>query len=128
MIVVTVELKSAISHTRDRVLGVLTIANDGTGDARVGHYVAELKDARGRVLDTCRIRAFPRMRLLAWDLIYRALRATRGDRNGDDVTGRQRAMLAVAREMREVAAGRYVAMSLDARDVVGLRPRLRPAR
>ena len=118
MIVITVELKSAISRTRDRVLGVLTIANDGTGGATTGNYRATLAGVRGRVIDTCVVRGFPRKKLLAWDLIYRALRATRGDRNDDHVTGRQRALLDVAREMREVAAGRYVAMSPDAREVV----------
>ena len=92
MIIVTVELHNAITGKR-KVLGTLKIANDATGDARTGHYVGELRGANGRVLETCRVRGFPRKRLLAWDLVYRALRAMRGDRNGDDVTGAQRRAL-----------------------------------
>ena len=93
MIVVTVELESAISPDRDRLLGVLTIANDATGTATSGDYRAELRGADGRVLETCVVRGFPRARLLAWDLVYRALRTMRGDKNGDDVTGEQRRAL-----------------------------------
>ena len=117
MIVVTVELKSAISRTRDRVLGVMTIANDGTGGATIGHYCATLAGVRGRVLDSCVVRGFPRKKLLAWDLIYRALRATRGDRNGDDVTGYQRRALVVARVVDEMRAWRGVPGGQTARAI-----------
>lgn len=104
MIVVTVELRSAISHTRNKVLGVLTIANDGTGNDTTGNYRARLTGVRGRSIDTCMIKGFPRKRLLGWDLVYRVLRATRGDRNGDDVTGNQRRVLDVARVVTEMRA------------------------
>ena len=95
MIIVTIELHGAVSLTR-KVLGTLKIANDGTGTAATGNYTAELRGANGRVLETCRVRGFPRKRRLACDLVYRALRAMRGDQNGDDVTDAQRRALDAA--------------------------------
>ena len=65
MIIVTVELRSAISRSRDKVLGRLTIANDGTGDASRGHYAATLEGRGGRVIGSCVIKDFPRKRLPA---------------------------------------------------------------
>lgn len=52
MIRVTVELVSAISPDRSRVLGTIEIANDATGSAEVGNYTgtlhAEYTGASGR--------------------------------------------------------------------------------
>lgn len=88
MIRVTVELISAISPSRNRVLGIATISNDGhkfteTNGVR-SDYDVEINQAgqhfdqiwkRTRVLD------FPRKRLGAWDLLYRALKDIVGKRN-----------------------------------------------
>ena len=89
MIVVKVELPSARTG-KTSTLGTLRIVNDATGTATSGNYTGELRGANGRALETCRVSGFPRKRRLAWDLVYRVLRATRGDKNRDDVTGAQR--------------------------------------
>lgn len=86
MIRVTVELISArtgeISH-----LGTAIITNDGTRSVESkgtrGDYLVTLSQ-RGRPETLWRkgwVRDFPRQRLGAFDLLYRALRATVGDRN-----------------------------------------------
>lgn len=69
MIKVTVELISAHGPQFNKVLGVGYISNDGTGTHGTGNYNARLGKRRGRV------EGFPRQRLGAWDLLYRALRA-----------------------------------------------------
>jgi hypothetical protein len=56
-----------------------TIANTGTPTS--GDYRIELCDAAGRKWKTGGIGGFPRRRLLAWDLLYRALRKLVGNRN-----------------------------------------------
>jgi hypothetical protein len=83
MIRVTLELVSARDgHTE--VLGVGYISNDGAGTPARGNYnVRLMRRGRGDILwKTGRVEDFPRKRLLGWDLLYRALRATLGDRNG----------------------------------------------
>jgi hypothetical protein len=75
MIVVTVELKSAISRTRDRTLGQVTIANDGTGTATRGNYLAVATGRGGRTLATARVEGFPRRSRHALRLLVRALKA-----------------------------------------------------
>jgi hypothetical protein len=42
MIRITVELISARNESRNRVLGTMEIANDGTGDLEVGNYTGTL--------------------------------------------------------------------------------------
>jgi len=87
MIRVTMELISARTGETE-LLGIAEICNDGNGSQSIGHYVAKLgkrgrpvlQDGRqiwrhGRVLN------FPRLRLGAWDLLYRCLRSAVGDRN-----------------------------------------------
>lgn len=89
MIVVRVELHSAITG-RVTTLGTAHLANDVTGTPDLGNYeVAFYK--RGvtnpRVRQTAglwragKVTGFPRKRLLAWDLLYRALGEVVGDRN-----------------------------------------------
>ena len=82
MIVVTVELLSAVTGARTH-LGTAVIANDGRGTVTSGNYDVRLSK-RGRPADIWRrgrVEGFPRKRLGAWDLLYRALRATVGGRN-----------------------------------------------
>jgi hypothetical protein len=58
-----------------------TIANTGTGTTTSGAYRIELRDAAGRLWKTGHVEGFPRKRLLAWDLLYRALEKLVGNRN-----------------------------------------------
>jgi len=80
MLVVRIELHSAVTD------GVSTIAtgvivNTGTGSPTQGNYRIELRDAAGRRWKSGHIEGFPRKRLLAWDLLYRALEKLVGNRN-----------------------------------------------
>jgi hypothetical protein len=82
MIKVTIQLDSAIHHSRDRILGILTIANDGTGDAKTGNYTFELSKFDGKgVWKKGTIKGFDRIKRGPYDLIYQALRQAVGFRN-----------------------------------------------
>lgn len=68
MIRVTVELLPHGDETRKRTIGLMEIANDGTGDVETGHYrgklIAEYTDGRPG-----RIENFRRQRQSVWSLI-----------------------------------------------------------
>lgn len=88
MIRITVELVPYSAPHKPRHLGTAVIYNDGTGTATVGNYRVGLSK-RGRprsVWKEGRVRGFPRKRLGAWDLLFRALLTTVGKRNGIDST------------------------------------------
>jgi hypothetical protein len=80
MLIVKIELHSAVTG-RITTIATGTIANTGTGSAVQGNYRIELRDAAGRKWKTGHIEGFPRNRLLAWDLLYRALEKLVGNRN-----------------------------------------------
>lgn len=83
MIRVTVELLPGGDAGRARHLGTAYIANDGTGTETTGSYSVMLS-RRGMpwsIWKRGRVQGFPRKRLLAWDLLYRALDGTVGHRN-----------------------------------------------
>ena len=75
MIRVTIELISAVSASKNKTLGILDIANDGTGDQEIGNYVAtlhaEYTQPNGR---ECRILGFLRHRQSVWSLVGAALK------------------------------------------------------
>jgi len=80
MIKVTVELDSAISSSRDKVLGIMTISNDGmlsveTAGRRASYdvHISKGGQAIKQTLFECKIENFPRKRDNVWDLIYLAL-------------------------------------------------------
>lgn len=75
MIRVTVELipYGDESHPRRQILGTAKIANVG-GTATLGHYRYELRGKRGQRIRSGVVSGFPRKRLLAWDLLSRALK------------------------------------------------------
>ncbi len=75
MIVVTVELKSAISASRNRMLGQLVISNDGTGGETYGNYDARFTGEAGRAGKRGRVERYPRKALAIWNLIRRACEA-----------------------------------------------------
>ena len=80
MLVIRIELHSAITG---QVTSLATgkIVNTGTGSSTQGNYRIELRDAAGRVWKRGHIEGFPRKRLLAWDLFYRALEKLVGERH-----------------------------------------------
>lgn len=83
MIRVTVELVSAIDPSRDRLLGVATIANVG-GGASSADYEATFSKWAPKHEQTWKkgsVSRFPRLTRGAWDLLYLALRSAVGDRN-----------------------------------------------
>lgn len=80
MLVVKIELHSAVTG-RVTTIAAGTICNTGTGSPTQGNYRIELRDAAGRKWKSGDIEGFPRKRLLAWDLLYRALEKLVGARN-----------------------------------------------
>ncbi len=80
MLVVKIELHSAVTG-RVTTTATGTIWNTGTGSPTQGNYRIELRDAAGRKWKSGHIEEFPRKRLLAWDLLYRALEKLVGARN-----------------------------------------------
>ncbi len=82
MIVVTIELWPHGDESKKKHLGTAKIANDGRGTLTEGDYDVVLSKT-GRPNQTWRkgrVTEFPRRRLGPWDLLYRALRNTVGDR------------------------------------------------
>lgn len=81
MLVVKIELWPLGMESHKKTLAVGRIINDGSGSLSTGNYKVELHDARGRLWKTGRVENFPRRRLLAWDLLCRALASIIGKRN-----------------------------------------------
>lgn len=84
MIKITVELVSAIHPSRNRLLGIAEIANDGTGSMTSGNYRVRLSKAGEKSNETWRhgsVKGFPRKRMGGWDLLFLALRSCVGDRH-----------------------------------------------
>jgi hypothetical protein len=89
----TVEIKLHSARTgKVKTLATGTIINTGTGETHSGNYRIELRDAAGRKWKTGTVEGFPRKRLLAWDLLHRALEKLLKNRNSTPKT-RQRGKL-----------------------------------
>lgn len=82
MIKVTVELWPFGDSKHPELLGEAFITNDGTGDRTKGNYRAVFKGRAGQYWKAAWVSDFPRKKLLAWDLLFRALHAIVGNRNG----------------------------------------------
>lgn len=80
MLVIKIELHSAITG-EVTTLATGKIVNTGAGTPTQGNYRVELRDANGRPWKSGTVEGFPRKRLLAWDLLYRALHNLISDRN-----------------------------------------------
>lgn len=80
MLTIKIELHSAITG-KTKTLATGKIVNTGAGTPTQGEYRVELRDAAGRTWKQGTVRGFPRKRLLAWDLLYRALRNLLANRN-----------------------------------------------
>ncbi len=77
MIRVTVELISARGAQFDKILDVVTVTNDGTGDQDLGNYdVAwEQQDRSAYPERRARVTRFLRQRRPSLELVYEAIRA-----------------------------------------------------
>jgi hypothetical protein len=73
VIVVSVELKSAIHPSRDTMLGRVEIVNDGTGSRTVGNYDVRVYDRSGRLTKTTRVENWRRLDKSALRLIAKAI-------------------------------------------------------
>ncbi len=69
--------------SKARHLGTAWIANDASGDRNTGHYWVKLfsRGKQKRLWKEGTVHDFPRLRLTAWDLLYRSLRNILGSRN-----------------------------------------------
>jgi len=83
MIRVEIKLWPRGDRSKEKTLGAINIANEGTGSPTKGNYKAALFGKGGRRLKVVKVEGFPRRRLLAHDLLLRVLRAAYGDRNGE---------------------------------------------
>jgi hypothetical protein len=69
---VTVELISAIDPSRDRLLGVMEITNDGRGSKTVGDYDVKTRGPAGRVAALGRVLRHRRQADPIWNLVRKA--------------------------------------------------------
>jgi len=81
MLVVKIELWPHGDRSQAQVLATGAVVNTGEGTPTRGEYRVTLFDKAQRVWKTGKVKDFPRKRLLAWDLLYRALKNMLGDRN-----------------------------------------------
>jgi hypothetical protein len=86
MVKVTIELLPNGFEKHKRLLGVIEIVNDCTGNSETGNYSATLSKeppiakTRG-VWKKCKILGFKRLSLGPYDLLYRVLKECVGTRN-----------------------------------------------
>jgi hypothetical protein len=82
MIVVSMDMWPHGFEDAKYPLGSARIWNTG-GTHSIGEYKFELFDKAGRSYKKGEIKGFPRLKLLAWDLLFRVLKAALGMRNGE---------------------------------------------
>ncbi len=75
MIIVTIELESAITNKRSK-LGVMHITNEGTGTTKRGNYLVRVmrKGSWHSPLRTGGVNNYPRASYSVWRLVMRALK------------------------------------------------------
>ncbi len=84
MLRISIDLVPHGDETKKRSLGTAKIWNDGTSlDTKIGNYKFSLLKWRGAkgIWKEGKLKNFPRKRLGAWDLLYRALGEVIGGRN-----------------------------------------------
>ena len=75
MLRVTIEYLPVGDETRKKIIATGIIYNDATGTEELGNYHAELFDEDcHRWGKTGLVKKFPRLKLTAWDLLYRILK------------------------------------------------------
>ena len=81
MLRITIELLPYGSEEKKTILGTGIIYNDGSGDKNNGNYIVSLYNKNSKRIWRCnRILRFKRKRYTAWDLLYKALKETIGER------------------------------------------------
>lgn len=83
MVYVRIELWPRGYKENAKLLGEAFIANDCSGSATRGNYTTRLVNSQGRLFRAGAVKNFPRKRLNAFDLLFRALRETVGSRNAE---------------------------------------------
>jgi hypothetical protein len=81
MLRVIVELHPHGRAEDKKTLAIMNIANTGQGSSELGHYEYCSFDERKKHDRLGFIKGFPRLKLTAWDLLYRILRKEYGHRN-----------------------------------------------
>lgn len=93
MIRITIELFPHGDSNRSKVLGIMDIWNDGSGDINTGNYkfcawkagtpkdILHMQHTVAKAKWAGSISNFPRKRLLVWDLLLRCLKEVWGKRN-----------------------------------------------
>lgn len=82
MLVIKIELWPGGDARRATSLGYASIVNDTFGTLAEGNYRIAISQRDGkRPWKEGWVKGFPRKRLGAWDLLYRALREVVGERN-----------------------------------------------
>ena len=83
MLRITIELVPFGVEARKREIGKIDIWNDATGGRGTGNYGWRVykRGLPGRLWKSGSVRRFPRLRLTAYDLLYRVLRDAVGERN-----------------------------------------------
>ncbi len=82
MIVIRMELWPRGDEEKKTLLGEARIANDGSGGRKVGNYSYSLSQRGGkRNWKRGKLKGFPRLQLLSWDLLFRVLRDAVQERN-----------------------------------------------
>lgn len=89
MLRVTIELVPFGLESRKSTIGVVEIANDGSGDTTTGNYEVTLSKeppiAKKRgVWKKGEVKGFPRLKLGPYDLLYRALKSCGIDARNKD--------------------------------------------
>ena len=92
MLRITIELVPWGIEDKKRTIGIAEIYNDGTGTSTTGNYGVRVfkRGSNGVIWKTGKVWGFPRKKLLAWDLLYRALHNIIGERNKESKNGEQR--------------------------------------
>lgn len=86
MIKVTIELISAISPTRNKILGIIEIANWGKIINGLSNYTVKLSKWEPKLNETWKasvVLHFDRVKRGPYDLLYLALQSCLGQRNGE---------------------------------------------
>lgn len=73
MIIVTVDLISGISESRNRRLATLHIINDGTGSKTRGNYIVQAYGPSGQKGKSGAVKDYPREAVSVLNLVHRAL-------------------------------------------------------
>lgn len=83
MIKITVELCPFGDESKSKVIGLAKIWNTGTGNKTIGEYGYKIfKYGNPRnIWKEGIVTGFPRLKLTGWDLLYRVLKDSFGNRN-----------------------------------------------